>query len=115
MEPWRVDVNLPEDERADAEPRDRLETPDDGPLLEALGRSLQPPLLRPIHDGGELRLEPVQAAGGHGGIVAAAAAAHDQPDGGVLLPLLEGLLGPLRRLEVGDVRKRDLCGGSWKK
>lgn len=106
MEPGRVDVNLPEDERADAEPRDGLEALDDRPLLEALGRTLQPPLFFPIHDGGELRLEAVQTAGGYRVV-----AANNQTHGGVFLPLLEGGFGPLRRLEIGDVRKSDLCSG----
>lgn len=108
VEPGRVDVNLPENERADAEPRDRLEALDDRPFLEAFRRALQPPLLFPIHDRGELRLEPGQAAGGNG-VVAAAAAADNEPHRGVLLALLEvGGFDPLCRLEIGDVRECDL-------
>lgn len=104
-EPGRVDVDLPQHERADAEPRGRLEALDDRPFLEPLRRALLSPLLLPVHDRRQLRLEPCQAAGGDG--VVCGGADHE-PAGGLLLALLEGCLGPSGGLEVGDVWEWDL-------
>lgn len=105
MEPGRVDVNLPEHKRADAKPGGRLEGLDDGPFLEPLRRTLLPSLLLPVHDRGELRLEPGQPAGGNGIVVRAA---DDQPGRGFLFALLEGGFGSSGGLELGDVREGDL-------